>query len=121
MRRTLVTGLVSGLCLMVTVQLLAQPGAAAGAGGEPPMPGRQAPQSFETKVALNYLLYLPENYGKEQGEKFPHKRQGRAPWRSPLPVPLSAAAREGPGRILWIKSSPSATRTARASRGRSPR
>jgi predicted peptidase len=71
MRRTLVTGLVAGLCLTFPGLVLAQPGAAERAGGAPPKPGQQAPQSFETKVALNYLLYLPEDYGKEQGKKFP--------------------------------------------------
>jgi len=37
--------------------------------------GRQAPQTFEKQIVknirLNYLLYLPEDYGKEAGKKWP--------------------------------------------------
>jgi predicted peptidase len=41
--------------------------------GDSPMPGLQQPQVFEKEVmiTLKYLLYLPEDFGKEPGKKWP--------------------------------------------------
>ncbi len=64
LRRLCLTGLLAGLCLLAPRPLRA-------ADAEAPKPGKQAPQSFETKVGINYLLYLPADYGKEKDKKWP--------------------------------------------------